>query len=59
MLGLGLVREDIPNPQDPGDPRERGGLVCGSWEWGHPCEDGGRKYGMENTQTGDQEEKRF
>jgi hypothetical protein len=33
-LGLGLVREDIPNPQDTGDPRECGALVGGSWGMG-------------------------
>ena len=31
-LGLGLVREDAPDPQDTGNPREWRGLV--GWGWG-------------------------
>jgi hypothetical protein len=31
LLGLGLVREDVPNPQETGGPRDFRGLV--GWGW--------------------------
>jgi hypothetical protein len=47
LLGLCSVREDVPNPQETGGPREFRGL--GGWGevWGLPYGDGaGRRYGM-------------
>jgi len=45
---LGLIREHVPNPQETGGPRERGGLV-GWVGWGHSCGDsrgGGSVWGV-------------
>jgi hypothetical protein len=42
VLGLGLVREDEPNPQETGGPREWGGLL----QWGNPNIEGGQEEGM-------------
>ena len=37
LLGLGSVREDTPNPQETGGPREWGSLVQWQMEdWEHP-----------------------
>jgi len=45
LLGLGSVRENVPNPQETGIPREWGGLV-GWVQWGHPHGyEGGRGQG--------------
>ena len=34
LLGLGLLREDAPNPQETGGPREFRGLLGCGWEVG-------------------------
>ena len=39
LLGLGLVREDVPNPQETGDPRDL--EVWWGGGWGHPHRDMG------------------
>jgi hypothetical protein len=46
-------RDDAPNPQETGSPRELRGKV--GWEAEHPCGDKGvgRKYGMWNSQRVD------
>jgi len=45
---MGSVREDVPNPQEIGGPRELRGLVGWVW-WRHSCGDrvggGGMGYG--------------
>jgi len=44
LSGLASVREDAPNPQETGGPRDFRGLV--GWViWGHPCGDMGRGTG--------------
>jgi hypothetical protein len=54
---MGSVREDAPNPQETGGPREFRGLVW--WEWGLRTfswrQGMGRKYGMWDSQRVDQE----
>jgi hypothetical protein len=55
--GLGLVREDAPNHQETGGPRDLRGLVgWGMREWGHPYGDRGvgRRYVMWNSWRVDQ-----
>jgi hypothetical protein len=49
------LREDAPNPQETGGPREFRDLV--GWGWGHPCGDRGvgRRYGMWKSQRVNQE----
>ena len=49
------VREDAPNPQETGGPREFRGLMrWGMDRWGHPCRDGGVRgkevWGMEQSE---------
>jgi hypothetical protein len=48
LPGLDSVREDAPNPQETGGPREWRGLVgLGVGRCGHPCGDGvGRGKGV-------------
>ena len=50
LLCLGSVREDAPNAQETGSPKEFRGLV--GWEWGHLMDTAGvrRRYGMGNSQ---------
>ena len=50
LLGLGLVREDVPNPQETGDLREFRGQV--GWRVG-------RRYGMWNSSRVDQKGNRI
>jgi hypothetical protein len=55
LLDLDSVREDAPNPQETGSPREIQGLVgwgLGVGDWGHPHGDRGlgRRYEMWNSQ---------
>jgi hypothetical protein len=54
MLGLGLVREDAPNPQETRgrEFRDLVGWGVGSSSWRQGA---GRKYGMWNCQRVDQE----
>jgi hypothetical protein len=55
--GLGSVREDAPNPQETGHPREFRDWV--GWEMGGRTslwrQGAGMRYGMWNSQRGDQE----
>ena len=46
LWGLGSVREDAPNPQETGVPREFRGLVGGGGAWGHPHGTRGWEGGM-------------
>jgi len=48
LSGLSPVREDVPNPQETGGPREFRGLVRWEWRWGNPHGDSGlgRRYGI-------------
>ena len=53
---MGSVRDDTPNPQETGDPREFRGLVgYGVGQWGHPCRNKvlGSRYGMVNSERVD------
>ena len=45
LLGLGSVREDTPNPQETGGPRDFRRWGAG-W-WGYPSGDKGAEGGME------------
>ena len=49
LPGLGLVREDTPNPPEIKGPREFRGLV--GRHWGHPCgvREAERRYWMWNS----------